>query len=167
MERFGKSSSRDMAFFRAIREVPWLVISSLLSGLSGYMGAILTAKKDTKALSMTTFSGAIFNVIFNFIFLFRYGTVGAAYATVLSYFLTWLLRIVSVFYSMRCLLITMQEIVLYGLLFAEAFLICINPSKGFMILAFFLCFLICIITLIMLREFVSMTYDKTKEIFIK
>ncbi len=154
-------------FYEAWRFVPWLVISSLFSGLSGYMGGILTAKKDTKALSMTTFSGAIFNVIFNFIFLFRYGTVGAAYATVLSYFLTWLLRIVSVFYSMRCLLITMQEIVLYGLLFAEAFLICINPSKGFMILAFFLCFLICIITLIMLREFVSMTYDKTKEIFIK
>ena len=106
-------------FYRAWNYVPWLLFATLFSGLSGYMGGILAALKDTKALSVSCAAGAIVNIILNMILLKTVGTIGAAYATLISYMVTFVCRIIFVKKDAGILLITGKNIWMYVLIFME------------------------------------------------
>ena len=82
-------------FFIAWKYVPLLVFAALFSSLSGLLGAIFGAEKDSKALSSTTMIGAVVNVILNIIFINLMGVIGAALATAISSFVVWLSRYIK------------------------------------------------------------------------
>jgi len=83
-------------FFEAWRYVPFLMISVIFGCLSGYIGGIFVAVKDTKVFSISTISGAITNIVLSVFLTKSIGPLGAAIATTISSFLIWLIRMINV-----------------------------------------------------------------------
>lgn len=79
-------------FFVAWKYVPFLLVSSVINTASGYLGAILSAKKDSKTMGRSAATSAIANTILNVIFVYCIGIQGATIATALSSFLIFIIR---------------------------------------------------------------------------
>jgi len=75
------------------RYVPFLLISTVFSSFSAFLGTNYTAMRKTGGALKTTFVGGVLNVILNFAFISLIGLNGAAVATAISFFVVWLLRI--------------------------------------------------------------------------
>lgn len=79
-----------------------LILSSIAFGSTYVFGTMLTARGDIKTLNVVALSGFGLNIVLNFIFISKYGAVGAAWATVATQFATagvqlWLsLRLVKI-----------------------------------------------------------------------
>ena len=76
-------------FFEAWRFVPPLLISVIFGALTGFLGSICLAFKDSKSMGVATSAGAVANVAMNLAFIPKYGAMGAAVATALSYAIMW------------------------------------------------------------------------------
>ena len=74
-------------FFAAWKFVPPLLISVIFGALTGFLGSICLAHKDSKSMGLATGVGALANVILNLITVPYFGAMGAAWATAFSYFL--------------------------------------------------------------------------------
>lgn len=85
----------SVEFYDAVKFVPVLLGAYFFNGLASYLGTIYTASKKTKMLFISTLIGAIFNIIMNIILIPSYGGYGAAIATLISYFIIWLIRLVN------------------------------------------------------------------------
>lgn len=72
-------------FYEAWRFVPPLLISVIFGALTGFLGSICLAYKDSKSMGAATSIGAVANVAMNFAFIPRFGAMGAAVATAISY----------------------------------------------------------------------------------
>jgi len=83
-------------YFIAWTYVPILIVAYHFSGLSGILASVYSAVKKTGMLFISTSVGAVFNVVFNIILIPRYGVMCAAYTTMISFFLTWLIRSIHV-----------------------------------------------------------------------
>jgi len=83
-------------YFIAWTYVPPLVISAVFSSMAGFLAQIFTSAKRTNTLFVSTVIGAASNFILNYLFIKWLGTLGAAYATMLSFFFVWLARIIAV-----------------------------------------------------------------------
>ena len=81
-------------FYAAWYYVPFLTFAVVFGAMSGYIGGIFSTVKDTKALSLTTVIGAVINIILNLILVWSWGAIGAAVATLFSYYIVWQLRII-------------------------------------------------------------------------
>lgn len=79
-------------YFVAWKSVPFLLFGTVFSGISQFEGSLFAAMKKTKDVAKTTIVGAVINSFCNFVFIFFIGSVGAAVATFLGYFITWGLR---------------------------------------------------------------------------
>lgn len=80
-------------FFVAWKYVPWLTIAIVFGSLSGFLGGVFSAVKDSKVFGKSTVIGAIINIVCNVVFIYFIGAVGAAIATTISYFVVWLIRL--------------------------------------------------------------------------
>ena len=83
-------------FYSAWIYVPLLNISILFGALSGVIGGVFSAVKDSKIFSVSTLLGAAINVILDIILVCKFGAIGAAVATMVSYVVVWMIRLVSV-----------------------------------------------------------------------
>lgn len=81
-------------FFAAWQYVPLLLISTLFSALSGFLGGVFSAAKDTKTCAYSTVISAFANIVLNFILIPRFGVLGAAIATAVSYIIAWMIRLI-------------------------------------------------------------------------
>ncbi len=79
-------------YYIAWKCVPFLVIGTAFSGISQLEGSLYAATKKTKMVARTSIIGASINLICNFLFIYYIGAVGAALATLIGYFVTWMLR---------------------------------------------------------------------------
>ena len=79
-------------FYAAWQCVPMLLVGTVFNGISQVEGSLYAATKKTKAVSFTTFIGALVNTICNFVFIYLIGAPGAALSTMLGYGITWILR---------------------------------------------------------------------------
>lgn len=82
-------------FFEAWHYVPSLLFATLFSALAGYMGGIFSAVKDTKTCAYSTFISAGVNIILNIILIKKLGIIGAAYATLVAYVVSWIIRVLA------------------------------------------------------------------------
>lgn len=73
-------------FYEAWRVVPPLLISVIFGALTGFLGSICLANKDSKSMGAATSAGALVNVVLNLLFIPEHGAMGAAVATAISYF---------------------------------------------------------------------------------
>lgn len=79
-------------FYSAWIYAPWLTIAVIFLALSSFFGGVFVAEKDTRIYAKSTLIGATINIIFNLFLVPFLGAIGAAYATMISYFTVWLLR---------------------------------------------------------------------------
>lgn len=79
-------------FFAAWEYVPFLLAGTMFNGMALFEGSLFIAAKETKAVSVSTLAGAVVNTAGNVILIYFFGTQGAAFATLLGYLATWMMR---------------------------------------------------------------------------
>ena len=96
ISRFIASFLYAKDFYVAWQYVPFLLIATIFGSLSGYIGGIYAATKDTKAFASTSVIGAVSNLFLTLLLVWQMGIMGAAIAAMVSYALIWYLRIRSI-----------------------------------------------------------------------
>lgn len=87
-------------FYVAWKYVPFLTISIIFGALSGYAGSIFAALKKSEYFAKCSVVGAIANILMNIVLVPGIGPMGAAIATTISYWMTYL---VSMYYLNKCI----------------------------------------------------------------
>ena len=82
-------------FFNAWRYIPLLLCAYAVGNLQAFYGSILSGIKHTKICTLSTLAAAITNIILNLILIPRYSAYGAAIATIISYIVVLVIRIVG------------------------------------------------------------------------
>ena len=80
-------------FYYAWQYSPWLLIAVVFGTLSGVLGGVFSAEKDSRMFAVSTCIGAGLNVILNIILVNPLGALGAAIATAFSSYVVWLFRL--------------------------------------------------------------------------
>lgn len=114
-------------FFEAWHYAPLLLLSTMFSALSGFIGSIFTAAKDSKVFAISTVSAALINAILNAILIPKYEIYGAAIATLISFFLIWIIRLLCSYKYMRWTINVKKDVVAYLLLVIQ---VIAAESKG-------------------------------------
>lgn len=83
-------------FYLAWQYAPFLIISVVFNSMASLMGGVLIAAKKSNEMAVTTIIGAAINTVLNIVLVLLWGPVGAAVATLVSYFLVWVTRVVAV-----------------------------------------------------------------------
>ena len=83
-------------FFVAWKYVPFLLLSVVFDSLALFLGNLFFAVKDTKTLSLCNIIGAIVNIALNLLLIPYFDAYGAAIATLISYFIIYILCIILI-----------------------------------------------------------------------
>lgn len=83
-------------FYEAWRFVLPLLISIIFGALTGFLGSICLAHKDSKSMGIATGIGAAVNIVLNFLSIPYLGALGAAIATAISYYVMYLIAFLKV-----------------------------------------------------------------------
>lgn len=83
-------------FYSAWKFVPVLLVAATFGCYASYFGTFYNALKNNKILMISTIIGAIVNIILNFILIPIIGGIGAAIATLVSYLVIVIIRIIDV-----------------------------------------------------------------------
>lgn len=118
-------------FFTAWRYVPFLLIAALFGSLSGYMGGLFSAVKNSKIYSISTTIGAAVNLIFDIIFVYYWGPIGAAFATLLGYFIVWVIRLFNIKSIIHIELKLTRDGIAYLLLLVQSIILLTGGSAVF------------------------------------
>lgn len=79
-------------FIEAYNYIPFLMLGSLLHGISAIYGSIYFAYKKTKEVAWTAAISAILNILINLIFIKKIGLYAAVLSTLVSYFVAVIIR---------------------------------------------------------------------------
>ena len=85
----------DEKFLDAWRYIPFLSIASSLSALSLFVGTIFMATKKTIYFLTTSIWGSLLCVVLNFLFIPKWGLMGATISLLCAHFLIYVLRLVK------------------------------------------------------------------------
>lgn len=108
-------------FYYACEYVPFLLISVVFGSLSGFVGAIFAAYKDTKVTASSTMIGAAINCILNALLIYNFGVIGAAIATMVSYCAIWLVRMIKIKRYIKLRINYMKDISCYLILLIQSY----------------------------------------------
>lgn len=109
-------------FYEAWVFVPILLLANVFGAISGLIGGVFSAVKDTKIYSYSTTIGAIVNIILNIILIKFVGVIGASIATAISYFVVWVIRIVNAKKYITLKINFKRDLVVYFILVSQAVL---------------------------------------------
>lgn len=110
-------------FYIAWKYAPFLMISVVFGALSGFLGGVFSAAKKSTIYSKTTLIGAITNIFFDVLLVYRFGTIGAAIATAISYIVVWTIRLIEVKKIINFELKLSKHILSYSILILQATLL--------------------------------------------
>ena len=122
----------NKGFFEAWTLVPPLLISVIFGALNGYLGSICLAYKDGKSMGFATGIGALVNIVLNYFGIIMLGTLGAAIATLISYFVMFAIAFYKTGKHVRLTVNIMRDAGAYMLLIAES-IITAGEVRGFYI----------------------------------
>lgn len=83
------------SYFEAWVYTPVLISSAIYSGIASFAVGIYTACKKNISITITTLIGGIANIILNYILIPKIGILGAAIATLISWFIIAVVRIID------------------------------------------------------------------------
>ncbi len=83
-------------FYEAWQYVPPLLISVIFGALTGFLGSICLAHKDSRSMGFATGAGALLNIVLNFLLVPYLGAMGSAAATAVSYFTMYFMALLIV-----------------------------------------------------------------------
>ena len=151
----------DPKYFEAYKIVPIIAFAYLISLSSGLFNLMIYQEKKVAQLMLISLTGAVLNILLNFLLVPPLGAFGAAYATVFSFLAIYIL---SWMYAKKCYFIPFKWKQI-GLIFAPLFaivllfqLINVNIYLS-LIIKVLLCGVI-------MMFFIKKYYKQVKEIFI-
>ncbi|MGP8310862.1 oligosaccharide flippase family protein [Enterocloster aldenensis] len=132
------ASSRILAHFLYAKEfffawvyVPFLLIAIVFGSLSGYIGGIFSAVKDSKIHAQSTVIGALVNTVLNIVLVFNIGPLGAAIATAVAYLVVWIIRLKHMNKYIQIKLFLVRDSFSYLLLIAQSALLLLSSKDSF------------------------------------
>lgn len=138
-------------FYDAWKFVPPLLISVIFGALTGFLGSICLAHKDSKSMGKATGIGALVNVVLNIALIPLYGAMGAAAATAISYFTMCTLALVFVNKHVNIKVSYVRNTISYILLVVVSIVMILELPYHIMI-----CIVLFItITILYYRDFIS------------
>lgn len=108
-------------FYVAWKFVPFLLLAILFGALSGFLGSLYAANKDSKMYAKSTLIGAISNIILNLILIPIFNAYGAAIATFISYLVVWIIRVKNIKKYLEIKIEHKKNIIIYLLLIIMCF----------------------------------------------
>ena len=114
-------------FFIAWKYAPVLIIAMLFSGLSSFWGGIFNAVKKNEVIAWTTIIAAVINCVFNAILIPSMGAMGAAIATLISFYSMWGLRYIAAKQYIHCKNSIIRHHVMYLLIMIQI-IFCYKPD---------------------------------------
>lgn len=109
-------------FYEAWMYTPLLLVSTIFTAMSTFLGVAYIASKDTKGALTTSIIGSIINIALNLLFIPIFGIQAAAISTLVSYFVIWLLRIfgtkkhLEIQYDWKVIIISILVVILQVLI---------------------------------------------------
>ncbi len=111
-------------FYLAWRYVPFLMIAIVFGSMSGFIGGVFSAVKNSKIFAQSTLMGAFSNIVLNFILIYLLkDPMGAAIATAFTYWIVWVIRVRQMKKYMRIKLFLLRDYLSYGLLVIQTILV--------------------------------------------
>ncbi len=107
-------------FYEAWKYAPFLLIAVVFGALSGYIGGIFSAVKDSKVFAQSTVVGAVVNIILNLALVTLMGPIGAAISTAVSFLLVWIIRYIKLKQYIRMRVKIVRDSLCYIILFFQA-----------------------------------------------
>lgn len=147
-------------FYSAWKYTPFLMISMVFGALSGLMGGVFSAVKDSKILGTTTIIGAIINIILNIILINKIGAIGAAIATAISYCVVFTIRLLTLKKYIKLDINLKKDIVVYVLLVIQT-IICYYIVDNYVLL-YLIQIIIFIFICMLYRKLIMELYNKIK-----
>lgn len=129
-------------FFQAWVFVPVLLIAYLFNTIAAFLGSIYTSAKKTKMLFISTFAAAVTNIILNFVFVPVMGAMGAAIATLISYFIVWVVRLIDTRRIIKLNINIGRDIISYLILGTQCVVMALNSRYSFAISLSLFCLLV-------------------------
>lgn len=80
------------SYYSSWQYVPYLAVAMIFSAFSSFFGSVYFMEKKSVLSMLTALAGAIVNVGLNFLLIPKWGALGAALATMLSYMVTYAIR---------------------------------------------------------------------------
>lgn len=118
-------------FYQAWNLVPPLLISVVFGALTGFLGSINLAYKDGKSMGRATGIGAIVNIILNFFGIRYFGAMGAAIATMISYFVMYVFAYYYVGLHVKLNVNRIRDFIAYICLLLQAILLMLEIKYYF------------------------------------
>lgn len=148
-------------FYTAWIYAPFLLISTVFSGMAGYIGGLFSALKKSDSFAKTSIITAIINTILNILLVFWIGAIGAAIATAVAYFIMWYLRLKEIKKYIKLRVNLKRDFAAYFILFVQAvFLICVQVDS---LISWYQIPLIIIIILLYIKELHDEIIKKLKK----
>lgn len=129
-------------FFIAWKASAILILAYVFNALAGLLGSIYTSAKKTKMLFISTVIAAIVNIILNIFFIPKFGILGAAAATFISYCCIWGVRVIHSRKIMKFEIKWIQNIVSYILLVLETCILIRDIKYSFVISLLIFCIIV-------------------------
>ena len=144
-------------FQRSYIILPWISIGVFCFGLIQYLYKPFELKQKTKILSLLAICAAVINIVLNLFFIPKFGTLGAAYTTLISYvtylFSTWFLSRKIFAWSFPWQTIVRTFLASTGMYLILHFIVSIHPvSKVFLIIDILIGIACYFSTLLILKE---------------
>ena len=83
------------SYFESWRFVPILAVATMFSAFSSFMGSVYFLEKKSVYSMLTALTGALVNVVLNFVMIPKHGPMGAAVATLISYVTVYAVRVID------------------------------------------------------------------------
>ena len=110
-------------FYLAWQYSSWLLIAVVFGTLSGVLGGVFSAEKDSKVFAVSTCTGALLNFILNILLVRPMGPLGAAIATAVSAYVVWIIRIIQTKRYITLDLDIRRDHIIYIVLIAQSVLL--------------------------------------------
>lgn len=107
-------------FYEAWKYAPFLLIAIVFGALSGYIGGIFSAVKDSKVYAQSTVVGAVINIVLNLLLVHFFGPIGAAIATAAAFLVVWFVRFIKLKQYIHIRVAIVRDAVAYILLFVQS-----------------------------------------------
>ena len=103
---------------------PYLFISVFWGALIGFLGSIFSAERKNTMQFVSTVLGAIVSVIVTLLFIKRYGVIVVSIATMVGYFVIWIVRRIAVNKYVHISIGTFHSVIQGLILLAESAFVC-------------------------------------------
>lgn len=137
-------------FYSAWKYAPFLMISTIFSGLAAFLGGVLSALKKSSLFAKSSVITAFVNTILNIILVIFIGPIGAAISTAFAYLLMWIIRLQLVKQCINLKVNLIRDSLAYLILNIQAVLLLVTLKNN--VFCWYQIIFILVILLLYIRE---------------